>query len=355
MTLLELEAEIVRTPEVPLAASVCRALPATQRPWQPSGLRLAAGQAYTLLASGVVHWSARHPHLHGGPGFHLYARVHPGGRMVNLTRSSGSFIADVDGHLEFAIYLGRWRDAFGALDTPAAAYARLRGEIEVLALAWQGAATDGVARLAARHAHPLIAAEHARLLAPAELPAGWDYLIETGTSDIYRACHAHGATPRICLDAADDQGILRKAVSWPLVAGTRLVWRWRLDLHPSSVPEDTPYTHDYVAVAAEFDDGRDLTWSWSAGLPRDHHFPCPIRAWQARETHWVVRNAQDPLGAWLHEERAVHSDVATAMGAPPQRIVAVWLIAVATFQHQRARAAFEGIELVDGARRLQVL
>jgi len=254
-------ADLAATPDAALAVSEWRALPATQAPWQASGVRLAAGQAYTLLATGTVHWSARHPDLYGGPGFHLYARVHPGGRLVNLTR----------------------------------------------------------------------------------------------TSDIYRACHAQGAAPRICLEAADDQGIVRKAVDWALTDGTRLAWRWRLDLHPSTLPEDTPCTHDYVSVAAEFDDGRDLTWIWSAALPRDRHFACPIRAWQTRETHWVVRNAGDPRGAWLDEERAVRADVAAAMGAPPLRIVAVWLIAVATFQHQRARAAFEGIELVDGERRLRVL
>ena len=58
-------------------------------------------------------------HLHGGAGFHLWARVSPGGRIVNMIRDSTSFTADVDGELQLGIYLGMWGDAFGRLDTPA--------------------------------------------------------------------------------------------------------------------------------------------------------------------------------------------------------------------------------------------
>ena len=80
-------------------------LPANRRPWLGTGLRLRRGQSYTLIGSGRIGWSARHPHLHGGPGFHLWARVAPGGRIVNVTRDSGSFVADVDGELEHALPL----------------------------------------------------------------------------------------------------------------------------------------------------------------------------------------------------------------------------------------------------------
>jgi hypothetical protein len=61
------------------------------------------------------------------------------------------------------------------------------------------------------------------------------------------------------------------------------------------------------------------------------------------------------MARWCDEERLVFDDVARAMGPPPSRIVAVWLICVASFQHGSARAAFEGIELSDGERRVTVL
>ncbi len=329
-------------------------LPGNQRPWRKSGLVLARGQHYTLLADGVIHWSERHPQLHGGPGFHLWARVHPGGRIVNVTRQSGSFVADVDGELELGIYLGMWQDDFGALATPQSAYARLHGELPVIAIRWPGTAQHGLEKLSGIVHHPGLDAEIARLRSPAVLPAGWDYLRETGITDIYRSCDHHGRGA-ICLDARDDQGIIRKAVDWALTPTTSLHWRWRLDQHPSEVAEDTHLTHDYVSLAAEFDNGRDLTWIWSSSLARDYHFHCPIKVWQKRETHWVVRTGEDPRSCWLDEYRRVHDDVNAAMGPPPSRIVGIWLICVATFQHGTAHAAFTGIELVDGNQRLSVL
>lgn len=330
-------------------------LPADQRPWTSTGLALRQGQAYTLLASGIVQWSAQHPELHGGPGFHLWARVAPGGRVVNVTRNSGSFVADVDGTLELGIYLGMWRDVFGTLDTPAAAYARLSGGLDVLALIWADTTPlRGLTGLAAVVECPQLQAELARLREPAAPPRGWTYLLETGTSDIWQACDdAHG--PRICLSAEDDQGIIRTAVDFPLTPATTLAWRWRLDEHPSRKPEDSTRTHDYVSIALEFDNGRDLTWIWSSSLAPETHFHCPIKAWSARETHYVVRSGLGERGRWCAERRAVQADVLRAMGPPPERIVGVWLIAVATFQHGRARAAFEAIRLDDGERTLAVL
>lgn len=337
-----------------LAASKALLMPAQRPPWTATGIQLVQGQHYTLLASGRIDWSERVPHLHGGPGFHLWARVNPGGRIVNLTRDGTSFIADSTGELELGIYLGMWLDDFGTLATPASAYARLRGGLEVLALSWHTDSVRGLEDLATRCPAPAFAQELARLRHPVALPADWHYLIETGTSDIYRDC-SDADRPRICLEATDDQGILRKAIDWPLTARTRLAWRWRVDEHPSRVAEDSTTSHDYISIAAQFDNGRDLTWLWSSCLPSGHWFACPIKAWSARETHYVLRSGLADAGRWCEESRQVWADVERTMGPPPSRIVAVWLICVASFQHGTARASFESIELDDGARRLSVL
>ena len=136
-----LASDIERAASPALAACHRLTLPAQQPPWTRTGIHLDSGQSYTLLAAGRVLWSARHPHLYGGPGFHLWARISPGGRIVNLTRDSGSFSADCSGELELGIYLGMWLDAYGGLATPASAYQRLSGELEVLVLVWRGVAT----------------------------------------------------------------------------------------------------------------------------------------------------------------------------------------------------------------------
>lgn len=256
-------------------------LHAQQPPWQRTGIEVRCGQAYTLLAQGRIQWSARRPELYGGPGFHLWGRIAPGGAIVNVTRETGSFMADRDGELELGIYFGMWQDAGGRLATSERVYAHLQGTLEVVVLLWQGTAGAGLAALAQQVAHALLAQERARLESLPTLRVDWAYLPETGYSDIYRACR-HDGQSALCLDAEDDQGILRKPVDWVLDATTCLAWSWRLLEHPSAVAEDSPYTHDYVSVAAEFEDGRDLTWIWSCALPHGTHFACPIKAWSER-------------------------------------------------------------------------
>ena len=119
--------------------------------------------------------------------------------------------------------------------------------------------------------------------------------------------------------------------------------------------ENTLPTHDYVSIAVEFDDGRDLTYYWSATLPPETHYRCPLPNWDQRETHLVVRSGSRGLGAWHREQRPLQADYARAVGDPPGHIVAVWLIAVSLFQKRSGAADFAEIWLEGGGNRLQVL
>lgn len=330
-------------------------LPGNEPPWHQTSLRLRAGQPYSLFAHGRIQWSARDPELYGGPRFHLWARVSPGGRIVNLTQDANSFVADVEGVLELGVYMGMWQDEYGSLATSHELYRRLTGGLEVLAIGWQTDAMTGIRRLrAAGHALPCFAAELSRLQHPRPVPSGWRYLTETGHADIFASGTSDGAAS-IGIDAHDDQGIICTPVALALTPLTVLSWRWRLFEHPSLRGEDTVATHDYVSVATEFDNGRDLTWIWSSCLAPDTHFHCPIKAWTPRETHYVIRSGTADTGRWCHERRNVYHDVQTAMGSPPARIVRVWLIAVSTFQHGRLRAEVADIAVQNEAERRQVL
>ena len=93
-------------------------MPGNQPPWQATGLMLGRGQAYSLFAGGRIRWSDRYPHLYGEPSFHLWARINPGGRAVNLTSNSDTFFADCEGELELGIYMGMWADEYGNLKSP---------------------------------------------------------------------------------------------------------------------------------------------------------------------------------------------------------------------------------------------
>lgn len=63
-----------------------------------------------------------------------------------------------------------------------------------------------------------------------------------------------------------------------------------MDQLPSQAREDRLQTHDYLSLAVEFDNEQDLAYYWSAELPPDTAFRCPIPKWQGRETHVVLRS-----------------------------------------------------------------
>lgn len=328
-----------------VAGSARLSLPAGQPPWQRTGVRVRAGQAFSVFAQGRVYWSAAHPALYGGPRFHLWVRVAPGGRIRKLRDDSDSFVADVDGEVEACIYMGVWRDARGTLATGPELYARLSGGLQALVVAWTVPARDGVGALAGHSHHPLATAEVARLASSPVAPAGWHALLEIGETRLFSPGRTDSGAPAVVIRGEDDQGILCRDVDVPLEPATRLAWSWRLACLPSALAEDRAPSHDYISVATEFDDGRDLTWFWSVSLPAGAHFACPVKAWSARETHLVVRSGTAGLGAWQHEARAVWHDVAGTMGPPPRRIVRVWLIALASFGHGRLDAEFSDIRL----------
>lgn len=330
-------------------------LPGKRPPWRSTQLELRRGQAYSLFASGRIQWSKRHPHLYGGPRFHLWARVSPDGKAVNLSATTGTFVADVDGTLELGLYIGMWADEYGTLASGLDLYAPLEGSLDVAIAVFEGdplKTLETIGNIAS--APPPVTAEIQRLRQPYVPPARWHYLHEAGYSEMYHAEQSSGG-PVIHAHAADDQGILRRDVDFPLTRETILRWRWRVDEHPSREPEDRVTSHDYVSVATEFDNGRDLTWIWSSSLQPGTHFHCPIKVWSARETHYVLRSADASLGRWYTEARNVYDDVAEAMGPPPTRITAVWLIALSTFHHRVARASFADITLSAGGSSVSML
>jgi hypothetical protein len=121
---------------------------------------------------------------------------------------------------------------------------------------------------------------------------------------------------------------------------------------PSKLAEHIQPTHDYLSIAVEFDNGLDLTWMWSASLPVDTVFQCPLPWWDQRETHWVVRSGTADLGHWLSERRMLLADYQQAIGGtPPKEIVAVWLIANSVFQRGVGKCQYREIVLEDGTGR----
>jgi hypothetical protein len=233
------------------------------------------------------------------------------------------------------------------VSTDLGAYRGTPGELVAAVVVWSGETADGLAALASGgDVAGQVAAARVHLHEDASPPAGWRYLWLLGRSGIFRPIERDGR-PAIACRTCGDVGILQKEVSLAFEPGTRLRWAWRVDALPSELPEDSALSHDYLSLAVEFSDGRDITYTWSRSLAVGTSYWCPLPTWKDREHHVVVRSGTEGLGAWHSEERDLYADVAAHMGPPPARIVRVWLIAVSLFQRREGRCAYADIELVQ--------
>lgn len=316
-------------------------------PWKPLDTELVAGQAATVLLGGRW-WLVEELDVWVEPGLAFFARVGERTPVYNPQKNTGTFRASHAGRLSVARAIGEWADSRAeTVATPPDVYTAARGELYGVVLVWRGEALAGLEALQRRgDINGLVTAEITRLREEPPPPTGWQPMYVTGNAGIYSNC----GDGEICCHTHKNACLLTRQVDLPLVAGARLDWRWRVDELPSARAEDELLTHDYLSIAVEFDDGQDLTYMWSAGLPVGQVFRCPIPSWQAIETHMVVRSGQAGLGQWLSESRDVWADYHAHVGGPAQRIVRVWLIALSFFQRGTGRARYADISVhADGA------
>ncbi|MGQ0464007.1 MAG: DUF3047 domain-containing protein [Sporichthyaceae bacterium] len=320
-------------------------VPADSPGWIDTGIAVEAGQFVTLFATGTAGPAGGPDDLTFRPELFLCYRVSPTGAFDKLAAATTTFVADSSGTLELvANFPGAWLDRRGELDDVAWPRPAAAGTYTVRVLVWDDDPVDGLAPQV--HSDPLAAAERRRLLQPSRLPDGWRPVWRVGATEAYRD-HSGPTGSWIGCRCENDGGLIVAPVDVPLTDATRLRWDWRVLALPSAVAEDTLLTHDYLSIAVEFDNGFDLTYLWSSALPVGTSFACPLPWWSAHETHQVVRSGTADLGRWTSEEQPVLADYARAIGGPPpQRIVGVWLIAVAVFQGGLGECEYRGIDLV---------
>lgn len=322
--------------------------------WSPVGFDIAPGEEVTVLAAGTL-WASKALDLRFGPRLGVWLRPGEAGRILKSPGDAATVTFAEGGPLYLASKPpGEWADEQGRFD-PAFPRTGVSGRLTVCLIAWRNGAFTGLEALAREGDHEgLVARALERARAPLAAPEGWRYLWRLGAGEIYREAREAGER-RICCHTHEDVGILQFPADFPLTDETRLVWRWKADKLPCDLPEDIQPTHDYLSIAVEFENGQDLTYMWSSSLAEGTIFRCPLPYWDRVETHWVLRSKASDLGRWLAEERPLRADYARAVGAPPARIVRVWLIAVSVFQRGHGICEYADIELVDGARRLKVL
>jgi Protein of unknown function (DUF3047) len=335
----------------------CRLIrvPANRAPWLDSGIEVRAGERVSTFSWGRA-WLSHALDVWMGPQFQLWARIGTRGPVFRGARATNTFTAAHSGRLYLASYFpGTWADADGRLATSPRDYRRASGEIATIVVRW----ADGVdpqavlaTRLTGREPAELARNELRRLETPTPPPAGWNYVWVLGEADMFTDASNGGRV----IDCHVDQnvGCVQYEVDVPLTDATRLRWRWLIDQLPSPLAEDSLLTHDYTSIAVEFENGQDLTYHWSAGLPEGYAYRCPLPYWKRVETHVALRSGVDQFGHWVTEDRPLREDYRRAVGDPPARIVRVWLIAVSIFQHGTGSTKFADIELVNDRETLRL-
>ena len=321
---------------------------AASLPWTGTGIDLAAGDWVSTFAAGrsilsdaLAIWI--------GAGFQVWVRIGETGDAFRGTRATNTFRADRPGRLYLAAgFPGQWGDRQGRVSTALADYASVTGGFTVAVVRWSGDAASCLGRASSSAPAPLaamFAAELSRQEAVTPAPEGWSYLWFLGPAEAFRSAEVDGHGCIAC-DTDGDASILQREAPMDLLPGTRIAWSWKVDELPSSMAEDSAASHDYLSVAVEFENGRDITYTWSRELPAGTGYWCPLPTWKDREYHVVLRSGDEGLGTWIDEDRDLVADYRRYIGEPPGRIVRVWLIAVSIFQKGRGRVAYRDLRLV---------
>ncbi|GAB2768523.1 hypothetical protein GCM10027020_21880 [Nocardioides salsibiostraticola] len=316
--------------------------------WVGTGVQVRAGESITILSRGSL-WVSESLGVGLDAAQSLWRRI--GSAPVSSMASRDVIAyAETTGELQFLVAEAGRVNQSGGID-PAVKALPLRGALNVVAIRWGNGPENALPKVVAVDPE-LFGAVHSRLLHPRKTPPGWSYHPRIGAGEIFAQ-----VAPTAPLNAFShgDVGILTR----PAVAGISedlvLSWSWRVHRLPSRIAEDLEATHDYFAVALEFDDGRDLSWMWSATLDVGTVFPCPLAYWDSRETHVVVRTGTADLGSWVTERRVVHRDVAAFLpGSAPAQTTAAWLVANTAIQGDSAAFEVRDLRLESASQQLNL-
>lgn len=350
----EMAALIARCPQGLIAEHRFFSLPANQPPWTDSGIELAAGQSVTTIATGRA-WMSREGGIWMGPNLWAWFRVGSEGPIFRGKRATNSFAAGQPGRLWLGgSFPGEWTDETGTIAAPEA-YEALEGSLCVLVICWNGDALTGLRELAkAGDTGGLLACEIDRLETRIVVPDNWAYPWNVGTAEAFAVEEGFPQGSPIGCFTKDEVISLNRELDIPFRPGTRLAWSWKMDKLPSACREDFLHTHDYIAVAAYFENVKDLAYYWSAELEAGTAYQCPIPKWAEMETHVVLRSGSEGLGEWFEEERDLYADYVRWIGEPPERLTGIWLIALSAFQHGEGQAEIANIRIVTDEGEIRV-
>jgi hypothetical protein len=342
--------DLVKKSSTNIVRSVNFTITPNDLPWSQQLGKIEAGQSVTFLLSGRW-WILKEHNYWVDPGVAFYARI-SGGTMYNPASNTGTMLADRNGTLEIARTIGQFKNAKGELFPSEEQYKAMEGLIEGIAIIWQGNALDGLVKLsAAGDVDGLVLAELNRIHYQKLLPAGWSYMYMFGDSGIF----SEGSNGELQCNTHKNVGILQYAIEAPLTEDLKLDWKWIVDKLPSPVAEDQVLTHDYLSIAVEFDDGKDITYMWSAELPEGTVFQCPLPRWTEYETHVVQRSGNKLIGQQVHESRNVYRDYQKYIGGTASNVTRIWLIANTVFMRGAGRCSYSDILITQQGQKTKII
>ena len=248
-------------------------LGADMAPWLDTGMNIQPGEQVSVLLNGKV-WLSRHYDISLEAPIQVWRRIGPEGKISRGRQATDTFVAEQGGTIQLKNLPTRWLNTQGAYQgEPAPFNPDAGGGVSVAVIRW-APGTDvaaELAKLAGRENSPTWSkAEANRLKTASRQPVGWQYLWELGPADIFSEQHADsrdgGPSHRIDAHTNNDVAILQKEVNLPLSAETALQWSWKVDKLPALAAETNAVSHDYLSIAVEFENGKDLTYLWSGTL-----------------------------------------------------------------------------------------
>ena len=354
----EMEQLLAALPETVIRDYCWLDVSARQPPWVGTGMQLNTGDQVSYFTEGRV-YASKFLDVYIGSALQLWYKVGKQGEVFRGTRASHSFVAADEGEFSVGNYFPNdWKDLQGTRKQDDQVYNSVSGASRILVIRWAQDCASGLKELAAAaggDAKARVQNELERLAQGDITPPGWHYLWHLGPAEIYQSRFSEAENACIHCRTHGDVGILQKDVDLPLEENTEISWRWCIDQLPSTIREDTVPSHDYLSLAIEFDNGRDITYYWSATLPEGTGYDCPLPNWQGIEYHVVVRSGPSGLGEWLQERRNLFADYQRYMGEPPARIVKIWLIANSIFQREVGECSYSDITIHDASGEHSVL
>jgi hypothetical protein len=328
---------------------------AKQPPWLASKAVLTTGDNVSCFAAGRI-YANKFLDIYVPLSMQIWFKI-GAGDIFRGTQDSHSFVAQGNGPLQFGNYFPNdWQSPAGDRQQDDNIYAASSGDAKILIIKWSLPILDGLKKLAAiGDVEHRLRNEINRIEQGPTTPMGWNYLWNIGPSDIYRDKLAAGDSACISCHTNGNTGILQKAVDIPLDESSEISWRWCIHQLASTIREDAVPSHDYLSIAVEFDNGRDITYYWSSTLPFETGYDCPLPNWKGKEYHVVIRSGEQGLGQWQNERRNLYQDYQRYMGDPPARIKKIWLIANSVFQRNNASCDYSDIVLHHDDESHQVL